>query len=425
MSRVLGKYVPAISLVVCTLLIWGAWSMTATQAPPPELAVKAPVAIVSQRPIRVGVTPEPQASVAIEISEPFHVTAVGSPKVLLKAPRLARTTVTATPRGLKIGKHELSVTRLEIVADKTPAVWIEGHQYRGRMRLFRASGGKVLAVNVLPLEEYVASVIDSEMPGDFPDEARKAQAIVARTYAIYQMQQAGRDAPLDLYASTRSQKYLGFQYRDGSRLLAGESVASRRIAAETRGQVCTYQGQVFCTYYCAVCGGGTVKGTEVFSDAAAPLAVVKCDWCKEANLYRWTAQVAKRDAQADIAPLLGRDGKKPGTLKSVSVVRAKGAGSLSEFDLKSDRQTVRVSGAELRQALAGRGLYSPRFTVEDQGNTWRISGRGHGHGVGLCQWGARGLALSGKTSEQILAYYYPGMQLTTLKSPGAAPPVKR
>jgi stage II sporulation protein D len=113
--------------------------------------------------------------------------------------------------------------------------------------------------------------------------------------------------------------------------------------------------------------------------------------------------------------LLHRDGVKPGTLKSVSLVRPQGGSTLPEFDLRAERQTVRVSGAELRQALGGRGLYSPRFTIEDKEKTYLISGRGHGHGVGLCQWGARGLALAGKNCDQILQHYYAGSKVTKLR----------
>src|SRR5207302_4392397 len=109
------------------------------------------------------------------------------------------------------------------------AVWVEVHQYRGTVRIHRQSGNTVAAVNVLPLEDYVASVVDGEMPSAFPDEARKAQAIIARTYALYQRDVAEKASIADLFASTRSQKYLGYQYRDGGKLLAGESMASRKI----------------------------------------------------------------------------------------------------------------------------------------------------------------------------------------------------
>ncbi|MGQ0636607.1 MAG: SpoIID/LytB domain-containing protein [Planctomycetaceae bacterium] len=409
------KHLPALSLAACLAVLWSAWKVTVleNQAPRPHvpLAVAAPSIPPPARPVCVGLTPEPVRSVEFEVTGAFSVRPVGSSRVLLNALKLERTTVTATERGLKVGRHEFPTTRLEVVPDRSPAVWVERDQYRGSVRLYRQPGGLVLAVNVVSLEHYVASVVDSEMPADFPEEARKAQAVVARTYAVYQMRQAGPEALVDLYASTRSQKYLGYQYRDGDRLLAGETAAGRRAAADTAGQLCTYKGEVFCTYYCAVCGGSTVKGTEVFSDAAPPLQSVACDWCRDARLYRWTAEVSKRDAQTDLLPLLKKSGQPGRTLSTVSLVRAS-PGALPQFDVQTDRRAVRVTGAELRQALAAHGLYSPRFTVTDRGTSLAISGRGHGHGVGLCQWGARGLALAGKNYEQILQHYYAGARIS-------------
>jgi stage II sporulation protein D len=178
---------------------------------------------------------------------------------------------------------------------------------------------------------------------------------------------------------------------------------------------------VFCTYYCAVCGGSTVKGTEIFSDAAPPLQSVKCDWCRDARLYRWTAAISKREAEADLLPLLRKSGQPGRTLATVTLARAS-PGALPQFDVQTDRRAVRVTGADLRQALGAHGLYSPRFTVEDRGQTLAISGRGHGHGAGLCQWGARGLALSGKGCEQILQHYYVGARIAKAGERGASAP---
>jgi stage II sporulation protein D len=423
-------------LIVCTALLWGAWRWTVTvdpAAPLPELqffrfragqppaarqgkAQPARTAMPAEKMpmIRVGLLSEPARSVAIEVSEAFVVHPVGSEKVLYRSERIGPTTVTAGRSGLKIGKRELAASQIEIVASNSPAVWVEGHQYRGTVRFYRLGSGAITVVNVLPLEDYIASVVDSEMPAAFPEEARKAQAIVARTYALYQKQVADRAAVADLFASTRSQKYLGFQYREGGKLIAGESEAGRKITAATRGKACHYHDKIFCTYYCAVCGGSTVKGTEVFADAAPPLVSVKCDYCREARLYRWTAEISKTDMQKELEPWLKEKGKSAGPLKTVSLVRSNpGGGAFPEFDIRTGKQSARISGPELRQLLGGRGLYSPRFTIEDRGKIFEIAGRGHGHGVGLCQWGARGQALEGRTCEQILKHYYPGSTVAT------------
>jgi len=85
-----------------------------------------------------------------------------------------------------------------------------------------------------------------------------------------------------------------------------------------------------------------------------------------------------------------------------------------KFHVTDERQTLTLSAADLRLALGGRGLSSPNFSVEEKGGVLLFSGRGHGHGVGLCQWGARGLALEGRTAEQILEHYYPGASIAEL-----------
>ena len=327
--------ISVLCLILCTALLWGAWRLSSTADPIralPELRVM-PVrtpAAASPKPakktqatsaalpaekmpvVRVELLPDPARSVSIEVSESFSVRPVGSEKVLYKSGPIGPTAVSAGSSGIKIGKREWAATNVEIVPAKSPAVWVAGHQYRGTVRLYRQGGNLVTAVNVLPLEDYVASVVDSEMPAAFPEEARKVQAIVARTYALYQKDVAERAAIADLFSSTRSQKYLGYQYRDGNRLLAGESEAGRSIAAATRGKICHYRGKIFCTYYCAACGGSTVKGIEVFSDAAPPLVSVKCDFCREARLYRWTAEISKADMQKELEPWFREKGQKPG-----------------------------------------------------------------------------------------------------------------
>jgi len=382
----------------------------------PEARLKTPalpgLARYSREPeIRVALREQPVDSLTLEIDGPFRIRAIGGKTVLSRGQRLASCRVAVEGRGLRVGSTKLEADAVEIEVDQPPGIWVGGHEYRGNLRLFRRES-RVLPVNVLPLEQYIAGVVDSEMPAAFPREARRAQAIVARTYALYQLEQAPRGAVHDLYASTRSQKYQGFQYRgEKNRLLAGESQSSREIAESTRGVVGLYEGGLFCTYYCAVCGGRTVEGSDIFKDAAPILNAVTCDGCRDARLYRWEAEISKRDAEAALRPLLGRAGKKLGTLKSLEPARREKRGATAQYVVRDERQTVQVTGAALRQALGSKGLYSPSFDVQDRGQKLMFSGRGHGHGVGLCQWGARGMAQKGASAEQIFRHYYGGAAL--------------
>src|SRR5262249_19585017 len=120
--------------------------------------------------------------------------------------------------------------------------------------------------------------------------------------------------------------------------------AGRKIAAATRGQVCHYRGKIFCTYYCAVCGGSTVKGTEVFADAAPPLVSVKCDFCREARLYRWNAEISRNDMQKELEPWIREKGGTAGSFKTVSLARSNATGgTLPEFEIRAGKQLARIS----------------------------------------------------------------------------------
>ncbi|RLT12117.1 MAG: SpoIID/LytB domain-containing protein [Planctomycetota bacterium] len=372
-----------------------------------------------QATVRVAVTSSPQKQIELSIDGPYQLRPVGSDKVLSRGQSLGTSTVTATSTGFKIGKVEHAVTRLEIVATQSPSIWVNGHEYRGNLRLFRRSGGGVLAVNVLPLGEYLASVVDSEMPTSFGTEARKAQAIVARTYALDVVRSDEGDSEFDLFASTSSQKYLGFQYRDGSRRLAGESEASRQIVRDTTGMVCTFQGRLFRTYYSAACGGHTTQGSAVFADAVAALKSVPCDFCREAKLYRWQADLPKADVETKLKAYFRSEGKtfdKLQTIKLASGNPDRGT-EVPEFAVNDGKRSHRISAATLRRQLSVSTLYSPFFTISETGksNTLHFEGRGHGHAVGLCQWGARGQSLLGKTGYEIVRYYYSGAKIVQLQ----------
>ena len=413
-------------LAVLSALVVVSWSMRGQQLPLPAggpieslAATSKSLTRTDQSTVRIAVTSTPQKEIELSIDGPYQLRPVGSDKVLSRGSQLATCTVTATSNGLKIGKSEYAVTRLEIVPERSPSVWANRHQYRGTLRLLRRSGGGVLAVNVLPMGDYLASVVDSEMPTSFGNEARKAQAIVARTYALDVIRNEGGDGEFDLFASTNSQKYLGFKYRDGSRTLAGESEGSREIVRETTGMVCTYQGRLFRTYYSAACGGHTTQGSAVFSDAVAALKSVPCDYCREAKLYRWEADLPKSDVETKLKAYFRSEGKTLDKLQSIKLATGnpdRGT-EVPEFSVSDGKRSHQISAATLRRQLSVSTLYSPFFSVTEKGKsgTLHFEGRGHGHAVGLCQWGARGQSLAGKTCYEIVRYYYSGAKIVQLQ----------
>ena len=363
-------------------------------------------------PIRVNLTPSPLTDLTISIDGPSRILAPGSAKILAQSVSIKDKVVSAEGNGIRVGDEVFPISQIEIVTAKPPSIWIGRNQYRGYVRIFRRPGGRLIAVNILPLEEYLASVLNSEMPASFPDEAREAQTIAARTYVLSQMK---GHPQFDVYATSRSQRYLGYQYlNDEGRRLAGETQGSREITERTAGIVCTWQGKVFTTFYTAVCGGRTTLGRSVFKDAVPAIASVECDWCREADRYRWTSSIAVERMSRSLQEHFAIENQEFGQLTSLQPAFGD-AGNLPFYMVSDGIRTEKIAGTELRHSLPIGTLNSPRFTAEIDAAEVRFSGAGHGHGVGFCQWGSRGLALAGRSALQILQYYYPGSATVRLR----------
>lgn len=359
--------------------------------------------------IRVALSEAPVASAVLRIDGAFTITAAGKSPVLHRGTSLGTTTLRVTSDGFRLGKVMLVAKRLEITAARDPGLWVDGHLYRGRIRCEQDANQRLRVINLLPLESYLASVVDGEMPRDFGREARAAQAVAARTYALMSIREAPASALWDLYATVRSQKYLGVTYTDstGSEL-AGESESSRAAVAATSGWVLTYRGKLFRPYYAACCGGQTLRGTELFPEAAPPHSGVACRYCKEATWYRWTIDLSVTALSSKLKPLARSKGRTLTAISAIEPVPSTGAETLSRFRVRQGQQSFEVTGQDLRLALASDGAKSPRMSIQRTATGYRITGRGHGHGAGMCQWGARGQAAAGRTARQILEHYYPG-----------------
>lgn len=364
--------------------------------------------------VRVCLTLEPVKDITLQVNGPFQMSSVDSRQVLHHGPKLYRTTVSVADTGFKIAGRQFPQSRVQFSSHNDGGIWVGDREYGGTIQLQRVAAGRLRVVNLIGLEEYVATVVDSEMPREFGNEARKAQAIVARTYAVSHRLSA-KKSPFDLYASTRSQKYNGRKYtHSDGRLLAGVSKDAQRIAAETRGLILNYRGRPFCTYYSAVCGGQTSVGSAFFSDAAPILKSVKCEYCVEAPLYRWTAMIGRRDIQNRLVGYFTQLGNGFGTLKNLEMQSPATVGGIGNIRVTDESGSREVTATVFRRTIGAGSLHSHRFELAQNGSNWIFRGRGHGHGVGLCQWGARGMGRVGRNCGQILSTYYPGAKIVVL-----------
>lgn len=267
----------------------------------------------------------------------------------------------------------------------------------------RASEGHLLVTALMPMEEYIAGVLAGETGNFKSDEALKAMAVAARTYAMH-------------FGSRHALE--GFDFCDTTHCqdlrIAGINARFRNIADATAGEVLWYDGEPAATYYHANCGGTTEDGRFILgnNEARAPFLVQHSDqYCVRNGSTQWRTEVAKRELQRALAA----DGVVvPGALHTVSVLNRTPSGRV-EFLRVTGSSAVAVPGLTFRAAI-GRHigwerLKSNWYDVSDGGDRLIFQGRGSGHGVGMCQVGAEVMGEEGHTYREILSFYYPGTRL--------------
>ncbi|MFI5349516.1 MAG: SpoIID/LytB domain-containing protein, partial [Elusimicrobiota bacterium] len=304
--------------------------------------------------------------------------------------------------GLRLSQLKLP-TETRLVPQNGALIRVGSDRHRGTLILRLDPGQTVTIVEEVAMEDYLEGVLPYEMDPDWPLEALKAQAVVARSFAYANMGKFKKDG-FDLTADTRSQMYRGIT-------AVNDNV--RRAVRETRGEVLGWKGQLLRVYYHACCGGRTENAAEAWGgDPAAtppPLRGVRDPWCAASPHMRWTAYFAWQDIMAAIEERR----RLPGPLKSLKIGRRDVAGYVRDFVARTGKTDLPVKASDLRASLGAGDLKSIRISrliVKKKG--LEFVGAGSGHGVGLCQWGARIQAEKGRMYEQILRFYFPGADLS-------------
>jgi stage II sporulation protein D len=298
----------------------------------------------------------------------------------------------------------------------------DNQKYRGGLELIINSGSRTMTViNNVSMETYLAGVVASEMPSYWEMEALKAQAIAARTYCLYIKTKFGKNRNWDVKTTQANQVYKGVN---------AETVRTNDAVNSTCGMVlCCQQESGDCepfpAYYSSACGGHTEDSENVFGDKFESLKGVNCAYCRTTtrpSLFYWPD--VKFDKKTVSDNILERypSLKELGTIEKIEAVKK------SEYENKFTRITsVKLTGStgktgflraeDLRLAIdsSGTKIQSACCTIVSLDKEFLfVAGKGFGHGVGLCQYGAREMARQGNTAEQILSFYYPDNRIKTL-----------
>lgn len=277
------------------------------------------------------------------------------------------------------------------------AVFVNNKPYRGIAEVVRLDNG-LTVINQLPLEEYLVGLINCEISSAWPIDAVMAQAVIARTYALNRKaQRAG--SLYHLESSVMDQVYDGCQIEDSR---------ARRAVKDTEGQVLTYAGAIIQAFYHSNCGGSTEAAEHVWGAPLAYLKGVDCKYCQNSPSVSWEQKIPLSELEDKLRAaghkISGLTDIRPGSLNT--------RGRLKNIVLVTSKGTVSVAGDQFRKAIGYSVIKSTRFSLKVVKGEACFSGTGNGHGVGLCQWGAKQRAQDGFDYTEILSYYYPGTVLS-------------
>ncbi len=301
--------------------------------------------------------------------------------------------------------------------------------YRGGLLLRRHGGKKIQAINVIEIDDYLKGVLPSEIgylrEGQY--EAYKVQAIASRSYALSKLEEK-KNEPFDMRATIMDQVYRGIR---------GENRVASEAVEKTRGVVGVWDGEPIRAYYSACCGGHTsdirvgwpwkAHYPYLYGRRDAPGESGK-SFCSSSRHFRWEvvwsgsdlSRITRRTLPAELG------GRVPpfNVIRDIKVVGYAPSGRVIAVEIVTDKGTHRVEGDRIRWVLRpdsskGPILRSTLFKMEvsrggGRVKQIRVKGGGNGHGVGMCQTGAIGMATEGFSAERILAHYYPGVSLVRI-----------
>ena len=304
-----------------------------------------------------------------------------------------------------------------------PWEFAEDASFTGEMEIIPWKGGTVRPVNIVGLEDYIASVVASEIGPDAPPEAQKAQAVAARSTLFATYGSHHLLGPFGICSEDHCQVYRG---------TGVETPDSRRAAEETGGLVLLYKEDVVDARFSKCCGGITEEFRGAWEDREVPYLVSRPDgdyyicprseaevadfidnpppaFCSGSRNFRWEARYDAPELSRIIRANSGQD--LGHLVEMIPVARGK-SGRIARLRIVGERGELVLSPElEIRRVLSETYLNSSCFYVLKEGDSFVIRGAGWGHGVGMCQEGAIGMATKGAGLGGILSFYYPGSKL--------------
>lgn len=351
------------------------------------------------RTVRVALFYE-KSKMSIATTGSYEIKGLPDNTQVAQGPVLASLPVRVEPSGIRLGTILYKVSGLRLTSH-SKEVQIENRKYRDVIELLKNPKGSLTVVNEIDVEDYLKGVLPGEMDPKWPEEALKAQAVASRTYAIFKNIE-NKDFPFALSSEVGDQVYNGS---------TAEKSTSNRAVEKTRGEILTHRGKIFPAFFHSTCGGRTTRADYQWNVAPHPsLKGVECSFCRGSKFYSWKAELTPSEIQS----LLMKKGFNVSQIKKISPEDLDISGRPQFFSVGHSKGSTKILANEFRQALGTEQVRSTLAKVERKGEIFAFTGRGWGHGVGMCQYGAKYLAQIGYRYTDILRYYYPESEVRNL-----------
>jgi stage II sporulation protein D len=337
----------------------------------------------------------------LNIEGKFKIVQFPEEKIILKKRDIRGKKVVWENGKVWIGADAWDTTHFRIVP-YSGMFSINNRVFQGTAEIF-VKDEKFLIINHVDIEIYLNGVLAKEVSDKWPIEALKAQAIASRTYAVYR-KSISQDKPFDMTDDIYSQVYGGKN---------SEKYRSSLAVKSTQGLVLHYKNKIFPAFFHASCGGSTENAANLWDVNLKPLGGRRCPFCKTHPHYSWKKNVRLKDIQDK----LKKAGYDLWLIKKIKPIRRNRSGRIETLEITTrDKKKIQISGKDFRNIIGPNEIRSNNYKVIMKGYYADIVGKGWGHGVGLCQWGAYEMALRRYRYDRILKFYYPGVKIVSYEN---------
>ncbi len=364
-----------------------------SETEPTSLAL--PRNILALRNIHV-VLQQGKPSAQIRIDAPYTIETIQTEEVLGRRPAEA-INILPIRNGLRLGNDEFKIYGIKLV-NPSGRILVGDKGYLDQIQVIREKNGTLTLINEIDIEVYLRGVLPKEVVASWPAEALKAQAVAARTYALFE-ELYGFNSDFSLTSTVQSQVYGGEEAAQPS---------TNQAVRFTSGEAVLFNGELLKTYFHSNCGGRTYRADFVWDvEPHKALMGTVCPYGRNAPSFFWNASFSADE----ISKQLRKAGFVSNNVRDIQPESVDNIGRAKSIWIRHDDGDVVINANKFRLAVGSGKLKSTIFDVQNFGDVFEFKGRGFGHGVGLCQWGMKEMAEQGKTYKEILKFYYPGSEV--------------